>query len=153
MRWICWMPALLAVVGLAFTAAGQAPAWGAGPCVSCEKYGTLSAPACASRYLGLTPGCCECPPSGCDNAWATYCCEKARWMPFWHRFGTGAYLHQTGPVVYQSMPTCDPPAVQPLPAVPDDVGQGVEPDKSSLPPLPQPPGERTTRRVHYPWRQ
>lgn len=53
----------------------------------------LGARACAGSYYGMQPGCCECPPSPCDNAWAGYCDEKAKCRAFWHRFGTGWMCH------------------------------------------------------------
>ena len=33
--------------------------------------------------MGVAPGCCECPPTCCDNVWAGYCAEKARCHAMW----------------------------------------------------------------------
>jgi hypothetical protein len=53
------------------------------------SYRAYRGPACFSPpgYC-LAPGCCECPPSACDNAWDGYCEEKAKWQAFFARVGT-----------------------------------------------------------------
>jgi hypothetical protein len=77
MRWMCWGGVLLATLAMT----GNARAYDArGPC-GCGGFpaASLSAGACGGvAGYGLMPGCCECPPSCCDNAWAGYCQEKAR---------------------------------------------------------------------------
>jgi hypothetical protein len=66
----------------------------AGGCASCNgndagSYKSYRGPACFSPPgYSLTPGCCECPPSACDNAWDGYCEEKARWKAYFTQVGT-----------------------------------------------------------------
>lgn len=164
MRWICGASALLAVCGLMSPAVGQEAPWGGGPvCTNCEQYHTLGAPACASPFLGWVPGCYECPPSACDNAWATYCHEKAKWKAFWSRVGTGAFCYRPMPVAYQPTPAIYQPTGHALPAIPDapdlpeeqlqPVGP-VEPEEPiRLPPVPEPVPEETTSQLSRPWRR
>ncbi len=108
MRWICWAILSLAVCALVSAAAGTDSAYGGGgSCGSCEQNYSYYAPACASPFHGMVPGCCELPPSPCDNAWAGYCQEKARCRSFWHRLGTGGATHcGSAPTCCQSAPTC-----------------------------------------------
>ena len=87
MRWLGRASAvsLLLLVNSALTYAG---------CASCGGndmggYRSYRGPAGFSPpgYC-LAPGCCECPPSACDNAWDGYCQEKAKWQAFFARVGT-----------------------------------------------------------------
>ncbi len=142
MRWICWGPALLTMLGLCGPAAGFefAYAWG-GSCASCQGYGhPYCAGACAGPFYGWQPGCCESPPSCCDNAWAGYCQEKARCWAFCHRLGTGGT--SCGAMPMGCAPTTVGP--RPVPAAPEEPmvprGDGV-PDQPVAPPGPGAPGE------------
>jgi hypothetical protein len=89
MRWTCWVFALLAVSALVTPAVGLEENHGAaglsGGCASCGASG--AAAYAAPGGFGLVPGCCACQPSCCDNAWAGYCLQKARWQAFWARVG------------------------------------------------------------------
>jgi len=79
MRSIRWVFAVLAVCVLSSTAAGQEPCRGGQ--VTFNAYGACggySAPACACPGYGMVPGCCELPPSCCDNVWDGYCQERRR---------------------------------------------------------------------------
>ena len=143
MRWICGASALLAVCSLMGPAVGQEAPWGGGlACPNCEQYYTLGAPACASPFLGWVPGCYECPPSACDNAWATYCHEKAKWKAFWHRVGTGAFCDRRAMVVYQPTPAIYRPTMYAPPTAPlpeDVLDERVEPLRPREDPLPPTP--------------
>lgn len=133
MRWICWAILSLAVCALVGAAAGTDPAYGGeGPCGSCEPNYSYYAPACASPFHGTVPGCCEFPPSPCDNAWAGYCQEKARCRSFWQRLGTGGATHcGSAPTGCQSAPTgCQPTSSAPQPNIdfaPRPVVRVIEP--------------------------
>lgn len=153
MRWIRWASALLGVCGLVSAAAGFEPAYGpATTRPSCECYRTLGAPACASPFVGWAPGCCECPPSACDNAWAGYCDQKAKWKAFWYRVGSGVHLHRPVPVAYQPKPVCYQPAMPAVPAGPVEADQSLQPNKPlPLPPLPEPVPEKTTWQPMRAW--
>jgi hypothetical protein len=87
MRWLGWasVGCFLLLVNAAIAEAG---------CTTCGgndmgSYRAYRGPACFSPpgYC-LAPGCCECPPSACDNAWDGYCEEKAKWQAFFARVGT-----------------------------------------------------------------
>ncbi|MHC4177841.1 MAG: hypothetical protein ACYSWU_10055 [Planctomycetota bacterium] len=153
MRWIRWACVPLAVCVLTSTAAGIDFKYGSwspwGSCGQRSSYG-YDAPACAAPYYGFQPGCCELPPSPCDNAWAGYCQEKARMRAFCHRLGTGGGTY-CGPTSgsSQPMPAAVDPSVDPLPAgshgpesppVPRAPGQPPAPGGASLPSAPPPPG-------------
>ncbi len=94
MRWIDWFFAVLAagvLVGPA-VASDELACDELTKCVSCSQYRDMDyyAPGCyASPGFNLTPGCCQCQPNCCDNAWDGYCQEKARWQAFWYWVGTG----------------------------------------------------------------
>ena len=45
------------------------------------------APACGAPAYSLAPGCCEFPPSCCENAWEGYCEERARTLALADRMG------------------------------------------------------------------
>ena len=70
-------------------AADLAPVTPNSPCGPSYRPSALAAEACgAPMGYNLSPGCCECPPCACDNAWDGYCDQKARWQAFWARLGT-----------------------------------------------------------------
>jgi hypothetical protein len=163
MRWMQWGSALLVLAALAspVTAANYGRNT-TGGCASCERTSGYAAPACAGPIgYSLTPGCCECPPSACDNAWAGYCQEKARWQAFWSRVGTPrpkcgtAVCYPAGqtptgatrlpPVGPQSAPT--EPAGNGLQPIPEPIG--VEPPKTedtAYPPADKPIPNEALRR-------
>ncbi len=93
MRWIGWACALsLLLVIHAGIIYAACPTCGGNDMASYRAYG---GPACYSPpgYC-LQWGCCECPPSACDNAWDGYCEEKAKWQAFFTRVGTPrVYCH------------------------------------------------------------
>jgi hypothetical protein len=126
-----------------------------GGCASCTgndggSYRNYRGPACfAPPGYSLAPGCCECPPSACDNAWDGYCEEKAKWQAFFARVGTPR-AHNHGCPTMVPVETCSDnstyqPAVesQPKPAA-----------KASIPPAPSPPvlsPVKATRKTSDPW--
>ncbi|MBN1908157.1 MAG: hypothetical protein JW818_00325 [Pirellulales bacterium] len=64
-------------------------------------WGHISAPACgAPSYGSMTPGCCQCQPSRCDNVWDGYCQERQR---------RGCCWWFCRPVACQPTPACIPP--------------------------------------------
>ena len=74
MRKKCWTVGALAAVLVVGLAADLQAA-----CGHCGGGGSVDygAPACgAPGYGSLTPGCCEYPPSCCDNIWDGYCEER-----------------------------------------------------------------------------
>jgi hypothetical protein len=87
MRWFAWASVICVFLLLNTTVANAG-------CANCGgndagSYRAYCGPACFSPPgFCLAPGCCECPPSGCDNAWDGYCQEKARWQAFFARVGT-----------------------------------------------------------------
>ena len=81
MRRISWGLALLVVVVLASQVAAECP--------QCERYKGYGAAPCSAGGM-LQPGCCDCKPTACDNAWDGFCEEKARRSAFWTRVGTGS---------------------------------------------------------------
>jgi hypothetical protein len=149
MRWICWASVFLAAFALIRPAVGSESISGwEGTCTSCDQGYGFGAPPCAAPFFGWQPGCCQEPPTACDNAWAGYCCEKARWKAFWYRVGTG------GRSCYGSMPgNCQPtppspqPVIEPAPMAPAKPGKTpapatpAEPGKPSPPPAPGSPGK------------
>ena len=162
MRWICWASALLAVSVLASPAAGlQAMPGGQMTYAGGGDNQAYCAPACGAPFYGMVPGCCECPPSPCDNAWAGYCEEKARWKAFWYRLGTGGAtcsgpLPVTGPLG-PAAGSCGS-AGQPFPAVPVESDQPTEPaesagpaKRSGFPQIPKPVPEDTIGKWKMPW--
>ena len=101
MRWMGWASALLSVYALACPAAGFEPGCGAGCGTVHRAYG---AGACAAPAYGWEQGCCEHPPSCCDNAWAGYCEEKARWEAYWRQVcsrHTAACYPRPATVIYR----------------------------------------------------
>lgn len=122
--------------------AGLWPTWamaidahyGGGHRASCS----LQAPACGGTFgYGLAPGCCECPPSCCDNAWDTYCEEKARWQAHWAQW---AARHR-GRIYYapsQGCTTCGQAQPASLPLSPQPMHHG-DYEKPAPQPVPAPP--------------
>lgn len=134
MRWSCWILALLAAAGLTNTPSASS---GAGP-------------ACASSF-NLVPGCCECPPSCCDNAWVGYCEEKARWQGFWTRMGTGAGLARWSRPACATCPTAAAGCGSPDVATPTRAAVPMElADPAPLPPDSDPAPEKATWRLPLP---
>ncbi len=129
MRWICWVFAPLAVLGTLGQATGLEPGGHGGrTCGSCEHHGGLSAPPCGVSFYGMTPGCCETPPSACDNAWAGYCDERAHWKSRWYRMAS----HPPQPT-RPTRATCRS-TVRSISTV-----ELQPPPKASAPPRPRPP--------------
>ena len=125
--------ALLALAVLSSSAFGANHTRGG--CASCERSSGHGAPACAGPIgYNLKPGCCECPPTACDNAWAGYCQEKARWQAFWARVGTPKPKCGTT-VSYTNVPT--PAATNRLPPV-GPQPKATEPVPNGLQPIPEP---------------
>ena len=114
--------------------------------MSNRSYNSLSGPPCFSPPgCCLAPGCCDCPPTACDNAWAGYCQQKAKWQAFFTKVGTPrpSCCYGNGGYGNCGSPT---PAVKELPA--DSTSSprpaaGAEPPKTELPPAPAP--EKTSR--------
>lgn len=138
MRWVCWVFVPLAVYGLTGPAAASEPAFGTdSPCVGCGHSYPYGAPACGVQFFGWRPGCCRCQPSVCDNAWAGYCQEKARWRALCYRVGTGGAScgEATAPSCYFT-PAESGAAAEPTPAGPDLPGPTPQPEEDSAAPLP-----------------
>ena len=145
MQRTCWAIALLATFGLIGPAAAAELVHPKGaPCTKCQKPHSFAAPACGGPVFGTAVGCCEQPPTACDNAWAGYCQEKQRWKAFWYRIGTGAGDRSRGRCVTYSAPcsskmTSDqPPAKGPDQATPT----APLPAPTSVPPVPKPAAEK-----------
>ena len=113
MRSIGGVFAVVTIFGL--TTAAMA----AGPCCGNQAvspdyggYAAYCAPACAAPCYGMVPGCCEFPPSCCDNVWDGYCQEPRGLDALRGYFGcrgyrgcgSGAGLRACGPVE----PACCP---------------------------------------------
>jgi hypothetical protein len=153
MRWIRWAFVPLAVCALMSAVTGfDCTSVEGGTCASCSQSCGYGAPACAAPFFGWQPGCCESPPSPCDNAWAGYCQEKARCKAFWCRLGTGGrtcYGTPSGgcePMAVSPKPFVQPvpaptaePAVDAAPALPDELSLPAPPGESLEAPLPPPP--------------
>ncbi len=65
-------------VSIAAIAVAMVGPVGMAGCVTCERgpAAGFGAPACRGPMFGTEPGCCEHPPTPCDNAWAGFCQEK-----------------------------------------------------------------------------
>jgi hypothetical protein len=149
MRRTCWAMALLATLGLIGSAAAAELVHPKGaPCTKCQKSHSFAAPACGAPVFGTTVGCCEQPPTACDNAWDGYCQEKQHWQSFWYRIGTGAGRRYRGRCVTYSTPcpskvTSDQPlAEEPDPAAPT----APLPAPTAVPPVPKPAAEDAASR-------
>ncbi len=183
MRWVCRIFAV-AVVALAATAIMDTETFAAGAdfgedvayggVAHYPNSGGSNCGSCGSSrhgswlYGNTSAACCECQPSTCDNAWATFCDEKTRWKAYWHQIGTPkpstkrCWLPRLGwptratcqgsttviestdgfPTDAMEIPEAAPEQLQP--AVPTDpqASDRVLP----LPPVPQPLPEATTWR-------
>jgi len=91
MKIISQLTVLAAAVAVVAISAGDSRA----ECSSCDGGPSHSfyAPACSGPMFGTVPGCCECPPSACDNAWDGFCQEKLYWKSLWYNIGTGVHVH------------------------------------------------------------
>lgn len=164
MRWICWILVLPAVGALAATAAALEPvpdhmAAYAGR----GHHHAQGTSVCGRSFHGSKPGCCQCGPSACDNAWAGYCQEKAHWQNFWNRVGTGTMgagtlgYHTAGYSV-QPTPAREEAAVY-LPPVSTEPAVHLPPVSAEpapvapLPPLPRPVPEKTSWHWHNLWQR
>ncbi|MBN2022699.1 MAG: hypothetical protein JW809_07875 [Pirellulales bacterium] len=125
---------LAAAGGLALALCAE-PAWAferawnsPGGCSGCGsgQASYYGAPACgAPGYGSMVPGCCQCPPSRCDDAWEGYCEERGRCWGWWM---CRRPAMSCGPVVMHVAPGCgvsscganapsaDPPAPTAAPA-------------------------------------
>ena len=104
MRWLCWISAVVLVVpageafaagpvygtDVAYSSVARYPSCGSSNCGSsnCGSSNCGSSRHGSWLYGNTSADCCECPPSPCDNAWASFCEENARWQAFWHQYGT-----------------------------------------------------------------
>jgi hypothetical protein len=137
------------LMAVCVTIAAEAADCGCGG-MSRRSYNSLSGPPCFSPPdCSLAPGCCECPPSACDNAWAGYCEHKAKWQAFFARVGAPRNTYGCGNCGYGS-PT---PATRDYPAdgtLAPKPATALETGKQPVPPVPVP--EKTSRvKVLYPW--
>jgi hypothetical protein len=140
-------------IAICMASAVQAAGCGCGG-MSNQSYKSLCGPACYSPPgCTLSPGCCECPPTACDNAWEGYCQHKAKWQAYFKTVGTPRPSYYSGNRGCYGMPTR---AAREVSAdcvlTPDAAAPAVvpEPAKQTLPPAPAP--EKTTRsKVLYPW--
>ena len=149
MRWIVWASALSILI---LVQAANVEAAGCSTCNGNDggSYRAYRGPACYSpNGYNLTPGCCICPPSACDNAWDGYCQEKAKWQAYFTQVGTPrTHCHGCPTMVPAETcfgsPTFQPVAEpQPKPAV-----------KSPLPPAPVPAAmlpSKDTRKTTNQW--
>jgi len=149
MRWLGWASALSLLLLVQSTIANAG-------CISCNgndgvSYRSYRGPACfAPPGYCLAPGCCECPPSACDNAWDGYCEEKAKWQAFFTQVGTPR-THCRGCLLRIPGGTCDSsPEIQPV-AEP----QPKPAAKSTIPSVPPSPPVlspvKTTWKPTNPW--
>ncbi len=154
-----------AIIGAAIAITATASFAGGG-CASCNgesnrAYRSYQGPACYSPPgFCMSPGCCECPPSACDNAWDGYCEEKARWQAFWTRFGTpkpsGSYCGparsscSTSPYCVTPNAGCATETVRPTTnPTPTPAAPGLSPQAA---PAPAPPKSTDAAwKATYPW--
>jgi hypothetical protein len=142
---ISWASLPLAVLALTSAAVGSDFGYGWGTTsASCGQCYTYGAPACGAPFFGWQPGCCQDPPSPCDNAWAGYCEEKARWKAFCYRLGTGGKAScGSMPGSCQALPMVPPPPGQRVPPSLAAPGKGLgplAPGRLGPAPLPAPGG-------------
>ena len=151
---ICCLFGLLAAGVLSGSAWGFQPGYDAAPDgVGNGQYEALCAPACASSPgYNLTPGCCQCQPHCCDNAWEGYCQNKARWQSFWQLVGTGAFkCRRCAPAAFSTAcpAGCSRQQVEPMPQF--QPGAAV-PGRPPPPAAPTPPiHEPTTQKTTWRW--
>ena len=81
-------------VSIAATVVVMGGLMGVADCVTCDRgpAAGFGAPACRGPIFGTEPGCCEHPPTPCDNAWAGFCQEKLKWKQFWYKVGSGHWV-------------------------------------------------------------
>jgi hypothetical protein len=160
---------IIVVVG-GFAVFCLASAVHAAGCSNCEgtsnqQYRALSGPpcfsppGCASMSGNLTPGCHDCQPSPCDNAWDGYCEKKAKYQAFFTWVGTPrkpcyyGFGRNCSPMVVNQGGCASPTIVKEAPAIEKPAIRAVAPTpapKPDLPPSPEP--EKTSRaKVLYPW--
>jgi hypothetical protein len=124
-------------------------------CISCNgadacSYRAYRGPACCCPPgYALAPGCCECPPSACDNAWDGYCEEKAKWQAFFARVGTPKVYHHGCPTMVP-VESCSnystaQPAAEPQPKA------AAQPDVQPIPAAPKPLPDKATSKPAYKW--
>jgi hypothetical protein len=165
MRWMGWSAAMVVVAGLA--APGGALAAGGGLDVSCTGCGHMAAfgsEACVGPGgYSLSPGCCECPPCACDNAWDGYCEQKAHRQEFWTRFGTrqpshGRWAWNSSRHCTECMPVIEAGSEtdlvpMPEPAEPAEPASGTSIKIKPLPPVePAPPESAAPQQSTWKWR-
>ena len=94
----------------------------------------------------MQPGCGECQPHCCDNAWAGYCQEKARQQAFWYRVGSGEFrwFDRVSVGREPACVTCEPTCVTYEPAEQSLPPEPAELEEAPLPPLPEPAAEKTS---------
>jgi hypothetical protein len=147
MRCLCWASALLILLTVdSVFAAG---------CSSCNGndytgYKTYRGSACYTPpgYC-LAPGCCECPPSACDNAWDGYCEEKAKWQAYLscagvqriHHCGSYGMISENVPGNY---PMSGQPAIDPQPTL-------AKPIMPAIPNAPSPAPDKAAARSTNRW--
>jgi hypothetical protein len=113
---------------------------GASKAAMMQAYG---APACCAPGYGmLVPGCCDCPPSCCDDAWAGYCEEKARVRAWLDSLGKPRCAVYTPA---RSAPRCAvetaPTAAERPIAEPGQLGPAPQPSASEAADVPEAPDE------------
>jgi hypothetical protein len=139
MRRVYWVSVSLAAIALLVLAAASDSNYGwAASCACCQQCNTCAAPFCCWQ-----PGCCETPPSPCDNAWAGYCQEKARRNARRYRLGTGGTCCYGAAVVsYQVLPVASHTAMRTARTTTADSSEVLLPaeqaDLSDPAPLPRP---------------
>ncbi len=135
----------MAAYGLASSTASEAGTI----CTDCGLFRGHCQSACAGPFFGTVPGCCQCQPHCCDNAWAGYCQEKARRQAFWHRVGTGGMS-----CLGRASGGCEATCVTSEPVrqfLPMESAKPAEPEQAPLPPLPNPVPEKTSWKWNFPW--
>jgi hypothetical protein len=127
----------------------------AGGCSSCNgndggSYKNYRGGACFSPPgYSLAPGCCECPPSACDNAWDGYCEQKAKWQVFFAKVGTPR-VHCYGCPTMVPAESCSGSAT----SQPTETPHPTPAAKATIPSAPSPPvlmPVNSTRRTSDPW--
>jgi len=127
------------------------------------SYYSLCGPACfAPPGFCTAPGCCECPPSACDNAWDGYCQHKARWQAYFYQVGTPRPPRPPRHAYFWELPTlaiaeCPEPTDEIVPAEPSSTPELPSPPALTpvpsvpSPPIPTPVPEKSTRKIRFPW--
>jgi len=135
---------VLVTFGLAGSAAGfECSSAGIPMYADCGMQGAYCSGACGAPAYGiLVPGCCEHPPSCCDNVWAGYCAERARRRCFARAMMTTACPPMNDCITASNCPanvagevTRLPPVAPATPTA--DVAE--EPATEEIPEAPEPP--------------